>query len=106
MKKVGNVYPTLFEPQEFEKQGFRKWGDILHHENSKKPLKNHLILLQFYYRYVPNSGKLGFWEVLFVDFPWVSALVTLFFAFLGFERGGVQIFRFFQKLLQHYFQNY
>ena len=49
MKKVENIYPTLFEPQEFEKQGFRKWGDVLHHENDQTPLKNHLILLQFYY---------------------------------------------------------
>ena len=34
MEKVGNVYPTLFEPQKFEKQGFREWEDILHNENS------------------------------------------------------------------------
>ena len=48
MKKVENIYSPLLRPVDFEKQGFRKWEDFLHHENDQKPLKNHLILLQFY----------------------------------------------------------
>ena len=48
MKKHENVYSPLLSPVDFEKHGFREWGDLLHHENDQKPLKNHLILLQFY----------------------------------------------------------
>ena len=46
-KKSENIYSTFFEPVDFKKQGFKKWGDLLHHENPKKPLKYHLILPDF-----------------------------------------------------------
>ena len=54
MKNSENVYSPLFEPQEFEKHGFREWGDLLHHENDKKPLKNHSFYFNFTARNVPN----------------------------------------------------
>ena len=54
MKKVENVYSPLFEPQEFEKHGFREWGDVLHHENDQKPLKTISFYFNFTARNVPN----------------------------------------------------